>query len=89
VAAVRGFVEVEKVGVGALRPGSRAAGLTGEISEICKKNGFAAAPTSWVAVTARAAASVLGQCLEVMDPKAALTMGFESAIYASKLPQPT
>lgn len=62
--------------------------LTGEISEITRNNGFAAAKTSWVAVTARAAASVLGQCAEVMDVKAALTMGFESAIYASKLQQP-
>lgn len=59
--------------------------LTGEIDRITKANGFAAAETSWQAVTAWMAASILAKCVSIMKPEAALTLGMESAIYASKL----
>ncbi len=59
--------------------------LTGEISEITRKNKFAAAETSWVAVGAAAAGRILAQVSQVLAPKTALIIGMESAIYASKL----
>lgn len=62
--------------------------LTGEISEITKKQGFSAAETSYQIVTAWAAANILAQCCSVMPPKIALIIGMESAIYASKLTTP-
>ena len=63
--------------------------LTGEIDEVCRKNGFAAAKTSWSAVTARAAGRMLTECAAVLSPRTALIIGMESAIYASKLMTPT
>lgn len=62
--------------------------LTGEISEITKRQGFAASETSYQAVTAWAAAKVLAQCCSVMAPGLALVIGMESAIYGSKLRAP-
>jgi hypothetical protein len=62
--------------------------LTGEISEITKKQNFHAAETSYQIVTAWTAANILGRCCEVMPPKTALIIGMESAIYASKLTKP-
>lgn len=59
--------------------------LTGEISEITRKNKFAAAETSWGPVTAVAAGRLLAQVCQVLDPKTALIIGMESAIYASKM----
>ena len=62
--------------------------LTGEISEITKRQGFAASPSSYQAITAWAAAKVLAQCCSVMDQRLALVIGMESAIYGSKLRLP-
>lgn len=62
--------------------------LTGEISEVTRKQNFHASETSYQIVTAWTAASILGQCCEVMPPKTALIIGMESAIYASKLTKP-
>ena len=62
--------------------------LTGEISEITKKQGFAASEASYQAVTAWTAAKVLAQCCSVMAPGLALVIGMESAIYGSKLRPP-
>jgi hypothetical protein len=62
--------------------------LTGEISEITKKQGFRATETSYQIVTAWTAANILGQCCSVMAPRAALVIGMEAAIYASKLTKP-
>lgn len=62
--------------------------LTGEISEITKKQGFAASASSYQAVTAWVAAKVLAQCCSVMSPGLALVIGMESAIYGSKLRAP-
>lgn len=62
--------------------------LTGEISEITRKQGFAASESSYQAVTAWTAAKVLAQCCSVMAPGRALVIGMESAIYGSKLRLP-
>jgi hypothetical protein len=62
--------------------------LTGNISEICRKNGFAAADTSWAAVSAVAAGRLLVQVAEILPPKIALIIGIESAIWASKMMAP-
>lgn len=62
--------------------------LTGEISEITKREGFAASEKSYQAVTAWAAAKVLSQCCSVMPPGVALVIGMENAIYGSKLGAP-
>lgn len=59
--------------------------LTGEIDPVTKANGFAAAETSWQAVTSWMATRILGDCCATMPPGAALTVGMESAIYSSKL----
>lgn len=62
--------------------------LTGEISEITRSKGFAASETSWVAVTAWAAAGVVRECAGVMAPRDAVSICMESAIYTSKLMSP-
>jgi hypothetical protein len=62
--------------------------LTGEISEITKKQNFHALETSYQIVTAWTAANILAQCSGVMPPKMALIIAMESAIYASKLTKP-
>lgn len=59
--------------------------LTGKISETTARQGFAASETSWVAVTAHAAASQLSDVSGVLDPLIAARIAMESAIYASKL----
>jgi len=59
--------------------------LTGEIDAITKKNGFRAFETSWVTVTAQAAANVLIDATQVLAPELCVTIGMESAIYASKI----
>lgn len=59
--------------------------MTGAISKIAKEKGFKAEPSSWQAVTARAAAVTLSKCCSVLSPTVALTIGMESAIYASKI----
>ena len=63
--------------------------LTGEISEITKKQGFFANETSWQAVTAWSAGKILAQCCSVLAPGIGLVIGMESAIYASKLIAPS
>jgi hypothetical protein len=62
--------------------------LTGEISEITKREGFAASEKSYQAVTAWTAAKILSQCCSVMPPAVALIIGMENAIYGSKLGAP-
>ena len=62
--------------------------LTGEISEITKREGFAASEKSYQAVTAWTAAKILSQCCSVMLPAVALIIGMENAIYGSKLGAP-
>jgi hypothetical protein len=62
--------------------------LTGEISEITKTNNFRAEQASYQIVTAWSAAQILSQCCEVLQPKIALIIGMEAAIYASKQMQP-
>jgi len=62
--------------------------LSGEISEVTKKQGFAASEASYQAVTAWTAAKVLAQCCSVMAPGLALVIGMESAIYGSKVRPP-
>ena len=58
--------------------------LTGEISEISKARNFRAELTSYQIVTAWSAGQVLCQCCQVIEPKTALIIAMEAAIYASK-----
>ncbi len=59
--------------------------LTGEIDAITRKNNFSALETSWVAVTAQAAAAILLDATQVLAPEKCVTIAMEAAIYGSKL----
>lgn len=59
--------------------------LTGDISDICRKNGFAARPSSWAAVTAYMAADAVVEVAGVLAPPLAHHIALEGAIYGSKV----
>ncbi len=59
--------------------------LNGKIDRIATEQGFAAKETSWVAVTAQAAAALLNQAAGVLRPEIAARLAMEAAIYSSKL----
>jgi len=61
------------------------ASLAGEVDPVSAQAAGKCERTSWVAISAQAAANMLLNASRVLPPKLALTIAMESAIYASKL----
>ncbi len=61
------------------------AALAGEVDPVSARTAGKCERTSWVAISAQAAANMLLNASRILPPKLALAIAMESAIYASKL----